>query len=270
MSEGSIDRTFGRRAFGFDPSGYDAARPAYPDWVFEVLCERCGVAPGASTFEIGPGTGKATRRLLRLGVNPLIAIEPDRRLSAFLQETIPDKALKVVESTFEEATLRESAFDLGFSAASFHWLDEGPALEKAARLLRPGGWWAAVWNVFHDPDRPDPFHEATKALLNGPSSPSAGRGGVSFALDTQARLEALRQAGAFESVEHRTSTWPLVLDPDQTVALYATYSDIIAHPEREAVLAELGRVAREEFHGRVTRNIVTSLYIARRRSRLIA
>ena len=37
-------------------------------------------------------------------------------------------------------------------------------------------------------------------------------------------------------------------------------------PDREAVLAELGRVARDEFHGRVTRNMVTSLYVARRRS----
>ena len=36
-------------------------------------------------------------------------------------------------------------------------------------------------------------------------------------------------------------------------------------PDREAVLAELGRIARDEFQGRVTRNMITSLYIARRR-----
>jgi hypothetical protein len=35
-------------------------------------------------------------------------------------------------------------------------------------------------------------------------------------------------------------------------------------PDREAVLAELGRIARDEFQGRVTRNMITSLYIARR------
>jgi len=62
------------------------------------------------------------------------------------------------------------------------------------------------------------------------------------------------------------AAWSLVLDPDQTVALYATYSNIKIRSDREAVLAELRRIARDEFQNRVTRNMVTSLYIARRRS----
>jgi len=49
-------------------------------------------------------------------------------------------------------------------------------LTKVADLLRPGGWWVMVWNDFGDPDRTDPFHEATKLLLAGPSSPSIWRG----------------------------------------------------------------------------------------------
>jgi SAM-dependent methyltransferase len=266
MKESSIDREFGRQAFGVDPGGYHGARPAYPDWVFEVLCEPCGLAPNAVTFEIGPGTGTATRRLLELGANPLVAVEPDDRLAAFLREAIPDEALTVVISTFEEAVLREASFDLGLSATAFHWLNEDLALTKVAKLLRPGGWWAMVWNVFGDPQRPDPFHEATKILLSGPSSPAEGGGDIPFALDAGSRLAALERTHAFDSVEHRTSTWSLILDPDQTVALYATYSNISIRPDREALLAELGRIARDEFHGRVTRNMVTSLYVARRRS----
>ena len=43
------------------------------------------------------------------------------------------------------------------------------------------------------------------------------------------------------------------------------YSNINIRPDREAVLAELGRIARDEFRGRVTRNMTTSVYIARRR-----
>jgi hypothetical protein len=79
-------------------------------------------------------------------------------------------------------------------------------------------------------------------------------------------LAALERTHAFDNVEHRTSAWSLVLDPDQTVALYATYSNINIRPDRLAVLAELRRIARDEFQGRVTRNMVTSLYLARRRS----
>jgi len=260
-----IDRAFGRQAFGADPGSYHAARPSYPDWVFEVLCERCGLAHGATTFEIGPGTGTATRRLLDLGANPLLAVEPDPRLATYLSETIRDEALRVIFSSFEEAALDAACFDLGISATAFHWLNEDVALTKVAELLRPGGWWAVVWNVFGDDGRPDPFHEATKALLNGPSSPSAGARSIPFALDAEARMAALERTRAFDAVEHQTSAWSLVLDPDQTVALYATYSNINIRRDREAVLAELGRVARDEFHGYVTRNLTTSLYIAQRR-----
>jgi hypothetical protein len=60
--------------------------------------------------------------------------------------------------------LAEKSYDLGLSATAFHWLKEAFALEKIANLLRPGGWRPAVWNVFGDDSRPDPFHEATKEL----------------------------------------------------------------------------------------------------------
>jgi hypothetical protein len=156
-----IDKAFGREAFGLDPAGYHAARPGYPDWVYDVIHEHCGLRQNTAIFEIGPGTGIATRRLLELGANPLVAVEPDNRLAGFLCETIQSDALTV-------------------------------------------------------------------------------------------------------SIEHRTSSWSLVLDPDQVVNLYATFSNINIRPDREAILAELGRIARDNFQGRVTRNMVTSLYMARR------
>lgn len=78
-------------------------------------------------------------------------------------------------------------------------------------------------------------------------------------------MAALKRTGAFDAIEHQSTAWSLVLDPAQTVALYATFSNITIRPDREAILAELGRIARDEFHGSVTRNMTTSLYTARRR-----
>jgi SAM-dependent methyltransferase len=264
MSKILISKAFGREAFGLDPAGYHAARPAYPDWIYEVLCECCGLRQNTATFEIGSGTGIATRRLIELGANPLAAIEPNNRLADFLCETIPSDALRVIRSSFEDAVLPVAGFDFGFSATAFHWLHEETALAKVADLLRPGGWWVMVWNDFGDPDRADPFHEATKFLLNGPSSPSMGDRDIPFAQDKGARLGALEGAHTFDSIAHRSSTWALDLDPEQVVNLYATYSNINIRSDRDAILTELGRIARDKFKGRVTRNMTTSLYIARR------
>jgi SAM-dependent methyltransferase len=253
-----LDRNFGRRAFGSDPANYDAARPDYPDWVFETLRAHCGLAPGAAVFEIGSGTGKATRQLLARGAAPLVAIEPDPRLAAHLRRTINNQVLQVLAEPFEEAVLEQAGFDLGLAATSFHWLEEAAALAKVARLLKPGGWWAALWNVFGDDSYPDPFHEATVGSLDGPNVP--------YALDARSRIAAIDATGAFERVLYRTDHWPLVLTAEQTVALYASYSNIAAREDRVDVLAELRRIAEEEFGGRVTRNMTTILYLARRKS----
>ncbi len=264
-----IDRAFGRRAFGDDPRGYDSSRPPYPEWVFETLRDRCGLAPGAAVFEIGAGTGTATRRLLELGAAPLVAVEPDERLAGFLRASTASEDLSLLTQPFEEAVFPRADFDLGVCATAFHWLNEQKALAKIAALLRPGGWWAMVWNVFGDPDRADPFHDATFALLNdGPRSPgNGGPGGVPFALNVQHRMSAFGRRPEFTAVSHEARPWELVLDPDQVVALYSTYSDMTARPapEQRQVLAQLRRIAADEFGGRVVRNMITILYTARRR-----
>lgn len=147
---------------------------------------------------------------------------------------------------------------------AFHWLDETAALEKVARLLLPGGWWAAIWYVFGADNRLDPFHDATQGVLSGYNSPSAGHRGIPFGLDVEVRTEALKRTGAFDVVEYNIVPWQLVLTAEETMALYAAYSDMVARPNTKAVLKVVGRIAREEFDGRVERNMTTNVLVGRR------
>jgi SAM-dependent methyltransferase len=259
----------GRKAFGEDAANYHAARPAYPDWVYEQLQARCGLGHGTRAFEIGPGTGQATARLLTLGANPLMAIEPDARLATYLQDKLAAPALTVVNETFEEAALACGSFDLGAAATSFHWLDQRTALAKVAQTLRSGGWWAMWWNVFGDPARHDAFHDATQELLSQqPCSPSQYAGMAHpFALDRDARLADLHVIDAFGDIAVEIRTWSLVLTAGQVRALYATFSQfsVLEPAERTRMLDELARIATERFGGQVERNMCTALYTARRR-----
>lgn len=259
----TLDRRVGRTAFGGDPAAYDAARPDYPDWVYETLGDRCGLGPGTVAFEVGPGTGIATRRLLALGA-AVTGLEPDRRLAAYLAETL---GMSVRVEALEETQLPTAAFNLGLAATSFHWVEAEAGLAQVARLLKPGGWWAMVWNMFGDPDREDAFHEATLELLQESRSPSAGApGGPPYGQDHARRRADLAATGAFTELEHRTESWTLVLDAPRVRALYGTYSDINARApdDRERLLDALTDIAERRFGGRVERNMLTSLHTARR------
>lgn len=257
----------GRRAFGGDAANYDRARPEYPPEVYGLLRARCGLRPGTPTFEIGPGTGLATRRLIENGASPLIAVEPDERLAAKLKERSPE--VTVINAAFEDAALDAGMFALGCAATSFHWMDQRTALAKVATLLRSGGWWAMWWNVFGDPSRSDAFHDATQELLSGMvASPShCPYWKHPFALDSEARLADVAAVAGFDDVGVEMLRWTLVLDSAQVRALYATYSQfsVLDDAERNRILDGLFEIAARQFRGRVERNMVTAIYTARRR-----
>ena len=46
---------------------YEQVRPAYPPDAVAALFEHTGIGPGADVVELGPGTGKLTRRLVDAG-----------------------------------------------------------------------------------------------------------------------------------------------------------------------------------------------------------
>ena len=145
---GIIEKVEGRSLFGQDPETYDKARPPYPQRVFDLLEERCGLRVGTRVLEVGPGTGNGTRELLKRGAI-VTAVEPDPRLAAFLMKRAEPRApLQVITSAFESAVLPHDTFNLVTCASAFHWLDEMKSLHKAAATLKDGGYWAAWWISF--------------------------------------------------------------------------------------------------------------------------
>src|SRR5262249_47002049 len=160
----------------------------YPERVYGLLQQRCGLGPGARVLEIGAGTGLATRRLVGFGAR-VVAVEPDAAMAALLEGLA-----EVRVSAFEDVPLESGAYDLAASATAFHWVDEAVGLRRVFAALRPGGWFAQWWTQFGDPDRPDAFHLATQHVVGGlPEGPSRGGGthAPPFALDADPRRAAL-------------------------------------------------------------------------------
>lgn len=261
----SIDESLGRTVFGSDPAGYDAARPGYPEALYDWLEAAGALRPGAACFEIGPGTGHATAPVLVRGAASVLAIEPDPALAHHLRRAIPDPRLSIRAETFEACSLPDGAFDFGFAATSFHWLPRGKALAKAKAALKPGGWLAVWWNVYNDPRHPDAFDRATAHLFEGleqARTQAAPR--PPFGLDAAARMGEMRQAG-FAEVQHAMFEQSVTFDASRMAALLASFSRVAKAPpaRREVLLTGAREVLAREFGGTVTRQVACGAYLGR-------
>ncbi|MDE1820028.1 MAG: class I SAM-dependent methyltransferase [Euryarchaeota archaeon] len=266
----ALPKRLGRRIFGTDPAVYNRVRFGYPPRVHEILQRRCGLVPGSRVFEIGPGTGIATRELLMLGANPLTVVEPDPRLARYLGGHLCRfrSRVRIVNAPFERAQLEEGGYDLGAAATSFHWLNERVALRKVARALRPEGWWASWSNLHGDLEHPGPFHRAIQPLYGRPSGqpPKWAQGGASLAKQQAERLHAIRASRCFDRATAEVVRWPVTLSTSRVVALWSTFSDIRVLPvaKRRQFLLGLARISDDEFGGTVRFKIVTPIVTARR------
>ena len=140
-------------------------------------------------------------------------------------------------------------------------------MAKVYRSLKPGGWWAMWWNHFGS-EEPDDFHRATDHLFVGTADSPAwsGQKRIPFALDRDRRLEDLT-ANGFQDAEVDIWRSSLTCDTASLVALYSTFSPVRAleQKSRQQLLADLARIANEQFGGRVERPLITVLYTAQKR-----
>jgi SAM-dependent methyltransferase len=132
-------------AFADVADAYERGRPEYP---VEAVRWLAGDA-AADVVDLGAGTGKLTRALVGLG-HRVTAVEPLEEMRARLEGAVPDA--HALAGSAEAIPLPDASADVVTSAQAFHWFDHSQALLEIARVLRPGGRLALVWNSRDDRD----------------------------------------------------------------------------------------------------------------------
>jgi SAM-dependent methyltransferase len=169
--------------FGPLAAEYARFRPAYPDPLFDALAERLGPDPGLA-LDVGSGTGAALLPLLERGMR-VVAVEPNRAMLSWARSGVGDGPgwIGAVAARAESLPLAAGVAGCVTVAQAFHWFEAEAALAEIARVLRPGGILALVWNVILT----DPFTDDVHELIVR-HNPGYGRPVTRSMLETPASL----------------------------------------------------------------------------------
>jgi SAM-dependent methyltransferase len=135
------DRESRRLSFGAAAAAYATYRPGYPDTAIDWALVG---APGPHVLDLAAGTGKLTASLVARSHLRVTAVEPDPEMLGELHRLLPDVDAR--PGTAEEIPLPDGSVDAIVIGQAWHWMDPERALPEFARVLRPGGTLAALWN----------------------------------------------------------------------------------------------------------------------------
>ncbi len=121
---------------------YHSARPAPPETLLRLLCRlaraerpqprrrrRLGHRP------VDPGVGRLA--------DEVVGVEPNAEMRAAAEANTTFPNVRYVEGYSDATGLADSSADLVTYSQSLHWMDPQPTFAEAARVLRPGGVFAA-------------------------------------------------------------------------------------------------------------------------------
>lgn len=203
------------RSFGTAADRYDRYRPTYAAAaVVWALGER-----GQRVADIGAGTGILSRLLRDLG-HDVVAVEPDDAMRARLTEASP--GVTALAGAAEQIPLPDQSVDAVVAGQAYHWFDKARAHPEIARVLRPGGVFAAFWN---DADLRAPWTVRFTEIIDG----------ADVALRPRPVSHFGDHFGAVVRAEFPHEMW---LTPDDLVAMATTRSPyLVATAEgRQAIV----------------------------------
>ncbi len=245
----------------FDPlaQDYDAARPSYPDAIYQALEDAAGPLAGKLVLDGGAGTGIATRQLAGRGART-VGLDIGEQMLRRAQARSPGSCFLLADGN--TLPLRDGCVDLVCFAQSWHWFDHDRATSEVARVLRPGGHWAAWWN--QEWAEGEEWFDAYQAELE-----AACRDYVRPRhRDPRWAHERLARGGRFEPASQVLVGWTWRLGLDRWLAYERSKSYVGELPPaaRERLLARIAGIARARFpDGRMAVPYRTRLVLARRR-----
>jgi SAM-dependent methyltransferase len=150
------------RGFAEAVEAYERARPSYPPGAVARVVRQFGLGSASTALDLAAGTGKLTRVLVAL-VGRVVAVEPSDAMRGELRRRLPE--VEALAGVAEAIPLADNSVDAVFVAEAFHWFRPELACREIARVLRPGGGLALLWNRARWNEQQHEWRKAFDALV---------------------------------------------------------------------------------------------------------
>jgi SAM-dependent methyltransferase len=151
------------QASGYERSGFaegfDLNRPSPPAALVDLLCLEAQVERPALVVDLGSGTGLSTR-VWADRADEVVGVEASSEMRERAERATEAENVRFVQAYAQATGLPDGAADLVTCSQAFHWMEPKPTLAEAARILRPGGVFAA-----YDYDWPPIVHPEVEAAF---------------------------------------------------------------------------------------------------------
>ncbi|MGE8152740.1 class I SAM-dependent methyltransferase [Pseudomonas vancouverensis] len=121
-------------------------RPDYADAAIDAMLSIAGAEKADRFCDVGAGVAHLTLMLAARGLD-VVAVEPnDAMRGNGIKRTAELSNVSWYEGTGEATGQAAGAFDMVTFGSSFNVCDRQQALTETARILKPRGWFACMWN----------------------------------------------------------------------------------------------------------------------------
>jgi ubiquinone/menaquinone biosynthesis C-methylase UbiE len=240
---------------------YDQYRPKPPDIIADVLLQLAGMDRAEHVVDLGCGTGLSTLIWINR-TNSLTGIEPSADMRAVASQhpewTGFSPCPQFVSAEAHQTGLANSNADIITASQSFHWMDPVPTLAEIARVLRPGGVFAAYdcdWPPVSDPVADDAF-----ASCHSQADERLRQSGISKAKawPKHQHLDQIKKSGHFRYTRDLASLHTDSGDAERLVGLVRSQGSIATllkhgYTEAEIGLPQLRETVRQRLGDRTIR-----------------
>ena len=247
---------------------YDSARPPYPEALFDDIVSYARLHENARILEVGCGTGQATLPMARRGY-AIDGVELGAKMATIARDKLSafPKA-NIICANFETVSLPRETYNLLLSATAFHWINPAIRFQKARDLLVPGGALALFW---HRPTLTNLSRAYLEALQRAYErhAPDLAQDFSPPPHPEDIRTEYeqfIPDSGLFGDMEIQKHYVATEYSAAAYIDLLATFSDnrSLEARQRKQLLAGFETLINSKFGGKIMRETVALLYLARR------